>query len=88
MVYQYFCYSRFYFLEDGVIGKHSQRNFQEKSFISYMTNYVLEDGKIKQVSFPYSLDNIKIISPSPSGNLIAFVKSKKGENNVFLVNIL
>lgn len=53
-----------------------------------MTNYVLEDGKIKQVSFPYSLDNIKIISPSPSGNLIAFVKSKKGENNVFLVNIL
>lgn len=47
-----------------------------------MTNYVLEDGKFKQVSFPYSLDSVKIVAPSPSGNLMALVKSKKGENNV------
>lgn len=82
MVHQYFYISYILFVEDGVIGKHSQKNFQEKSFISYMTNYVLEDGKFKQVSFPYSLDSVKIVAPSPSGNLMALVKSKKGENNV------
>lgn len=77
-----------FLLEEGVIAKHSQRNFQEKSFISYMTNYTLEDGRFKQVSFPYSLNNVKIISPSPSGNLMALIKSKKGDNNVLILNLL
>lgn len=68
-----------------ILTKHGQRDFTKKKFRSFYQYFQISNIGIEKASpFPWEIDGVKFVSPSPSGKFLAVIRS--GEDPTSKVN--